>query len=180
MEEIIFELLEHDHGELSQLLDDLYLALGKSDPSYALELLDLFWARLAMHIRAENVRLFPAILNAAESRNAAAAPTIDEAKSAIGRLKSDHNFFMDQLSQGVKTMRAMTLRSETRTPRAKGFAEVRDPMNAVSARLVAHNEFEEEQVYRWPALILSRAELESLSGSITRELENMPPRFAQS
>lgn len=179
MEQIISELLERDHEQLAKLLDELQSALTKPDPAYAFELLDLFWARLAVHIRAENVCLFPAILEAAELRIAASMPTIDEAKSAIERLRSDHNFFMDQLSQTIKTMRALISGNEEPTQFASRFAEIRDRVTAVSARLVVHNELEEEQVYKWPDLILSRPKLESLNTAIKRELKNLPPRFAQ-
>lgn len=59
-------LLAHDHSELDSTLAGLVSALFEGDAARSLERLDLFWARLAMHIRAENLYLFPALLRAAE------------------------------------------------------------------------------------------------------------------
>jgi hypothetical protein len=58
------DLLERDHEELDGVLGELLLALdhGERDESFAR--LDLLWARLAIHIRAEHLCLFPAILDA--------------------------------------------------------------------------------------------------------------------
>ena len=178
MQPTVSELLGADHESLADLLRELHSALAKSDPARAFELLDLFWARLAMHIRAENVCLFPAIRKAIASRHPAGSPTIAEAESAIETLKSDHNFFMDQLAHAVKIMRELPSGGEKSTQLADRFDAVRNRVTAVTARQVAHNDLEEEQVYRWPALILSRPELERLRVAIDAELENMPPRFA--
>ena len=180
MEQTVSDLLGADHESLATLLSELQIELRKHVPARAFDLLDLFWARLAMHIRAENLYLFPAIVRAVPSHNVAGMPTIDEVKSAVDKLRSDHNFFMDQLSKAVKTMREVTLAGEKSTAFAGQFEAIRDRVNAVTTRLIAHNELEEEQVYRWAALILGRPELESLSMALKRELENMPPRFAQS
>lgn len=43
--------------------------------------------------------------------------------------------------------------------------------------LEEHNRLEEEEVYRWPGLLLSAAEREELDAQMRREIENLPPRF---
>jgi iron-sulfur cluster repair protein YtfE (RIC family) len=176
----ISELLEHDHEQLSEVLAQLRDAIGRQDQNHAFLLLDLFWARLAMHIRAENVHLFPALHRAVPAANAAGMPTADEVKSAVDRLKSDHNFYMDQLSRAVKTMRGLNSAEREPAQLVDAFAEVLDRVNAVAASLTAHNELEEEQVYKWPELMLSHEELENLGVQLKHEIENMPPRFDHS
>ncbi len=61
---MVSEILEHDHEQLSELLHGVKSNLHQHDAGQGFELLDHFWARLAVHIRAENLCLFPAILNA--------------------------------------------------------------------------------------------------------------------
>ena len=70
----------------------------------AFELLDLFWARLAIHIRAENLHLFPALANAPASRftGKGGLPTRDEAHNVLLQLRSDHDFFMKELAEMIK------------------------------------------------------------------------------
>ena len=60
MKNPVESLLEDDHESLGQLLTELDGELAKHNFPRAFELLDLFWARLAIHIRAENLHLFPA------------------------------------------------------------------------------------------------------------------------
>ncbi|HEX6045334.1 MAG TPA: hemerythrin domain-containing protein, partial [Pyrinomonadaceae bacterium] len=57
--------LADDHEDLHQLLEQLKKALHETDAGVPRGALDLFWARLAVHIRAEHLRLFPAVLSAA-------------------------------------------------------------------------------------------------------------------
>ena len=57
-------LLAEDHEALDKALSALLAALDEGDSATAFARLDLFWARLAMHIRAEHLQLFPAILRA--------------------------------------------------------------------------------------------------------------------
>ena len=61
---MIPQLMEKDHEALDEVLQRLESSLEKHELISSFESLDLFWARLAVHIRAENVRLFPAILSA--------------------------------------------------------------------------------------------------------------------
>lgn len=133
MRQIISELMEHDHEQLSELLEELHSALTEHDAARAFELLDMFWARLAIHIRAENVCLFPAILRAVPAQYAAGLPTIDEVKSAIDKLRSDHNFFMDQLSQAVKTMREVISGDEKPALVVEAFGEILDRVNDLTS-----------------------------------------------
>src|SRR6185436_15563538 len=67
MKNPIKSLLEDDHESLGQLLTELDGELANHNFPHAFELLDLFWARLAIHIRAENLHLFPALDNARAS-----------------------------------------------------------------------------------------------------------------
>src|SRR5437764_14237253 len=52
-------LLEEDHASLGGLIEELCAALDGSDVARSFALLDLVWARLAVHIRAEHLCLFP-------------------------------------------------------------------------------------------------------------------------
>lgn len=63
----INESLASDHAELDELLGELFAAFEAGEIELIYRTLDLFWARLAMHIRAEHLHLFPAILGAFES-----------------------------------------------------------------------------------------------------------------
>ncbi len=175
---MIREIMEKDHEALRELLQSLESALEEHEAMRSFELLDLFWARLAVHIRAENVRLFPAILVARSEVFGGALPSLKEVQSSIQQLSVDHNFFMDELSKAVRRLRQLVngevydqLRLVTELNR------IRDQVDAVSTRLKVHNELEEEQVYEWPALMLSASELRMLEDVLKREIENLPPRF---
>lgn len=58
------EQLARDHGELDLLFAELRVAFEAGDIREIHLRLDLFWARLAVHIRAEHLQLFPAIVRA--------------------------------------------------------------------------------------------------------------------
>ena len=174
------DILEHDHADLAKLLNEFASALRQSDVRHAHQLLDLFWARLAMHIRAENLRLFPAVLNGAREPNSQGSevPRFADVAAIVETLRSDHNFFMDELATAVKTLRDLV--SHDRQPEDPQLIEAtRERVEAVARRLEAHNALEEEQVYRWPALLLTAADLENLISELKQELENSPPRFRQ-
>ncbi len=179
MAQTISGLLEKDHEELSELLRELQLALRSHEPNQSFELLDLFWARLAMHIRAENLCLFPIIRNSLSElfRELSGVPSIVEAEATIESLRADHNFFMDELSRAVKKMRDVRTTLDN-IQISKQLDEIRRLVAALSIRLDAHNELEEGEVYKWPGLVLSASDLESLCASLKHELENLPPRFA--
>jgi hypothetical protein len=56
--------LADDHAEVDELIQLLFVALDDKDTTLSFERLDLLWARLAVHIRAEHLCLFPSILGA--------------------------------------------------------------------------------------------------------------------
>lgn len=177
---MVLGILQQDHEQLSELLRDLKLGLEERDTARAFESLDLFWARLAVHIRAENLCLFPTILEAPRElfRNRVGLPSFERAKTVVEGLRADHNFFMDQLSSAVKTLREVLSNAEGPRHFAERLCTIRERVDAVSLRLEKHNTLEEEEAYKWPAIILSAADLDGLRAALGRELENLPPRFA--
>ena len=110
-------LLANDHAELDALADALVASLDGSDAQCIHRNLDYFWARLAMHIRAEHLHLFPALLRACRTLPAEAesgtSPKILE--SRIERLKDDHDFFMRELAAAVKQARELEARGGNAT-----------------------------------------------------------------
>ena len=96
LERPIRNILESDHQELDVLLAEAESALAVADPEAVFRSLDLFWARLAMHIRAEHVRLFPALREA----------RVDEDRRVrllqlLAELRHDHDFFMVELARAI-------------------------------------------------------------------------------
>jgi hypothetical protein len=173
-------LLEDDHESLDLLLTELDAELAKTDSqSRAFELLDLFWARLAVHIRAENLHLFPALANAAPAlfTGEGSLPTSDEAKDLLERLRSDHEFFMKELALMIKAMREI---AGNQLARLEEMQELRGRMTIIKNRLETHNRLEEEQVYTWPSLLFDERTIAALRDGLRHELENLPPRFGQS
>lgn len=177
---MIEDSLADDHESLAASLKSLEAALAQTDLVRAFALLDLFWARLAVHIRAENVCLFPAILNAPAKLFVAenGLPQIDEARAAIARLRGDHNFFTDELAKAVKTMRDLLAEAESENTPCQ-IEDVQRRVAALAQRLDGHNKLEEEQVYRWPSVLLTPAELARLDDAIRYEIQNLPRRFAE-
>ena len=177
---MVLEILEQDHESLLELLHDLKSSLQQQDASRAFELLDLFWARLAVHIRAENLCLFPAILSAPTERLRAGhgVPSVEEVRATIEGLRSDHYFFMDELARAVKTFREILANRQSPLHVTEQLETIRRRVDAVSLRLESHNALEEDRVYKWPGLILGTAQLEDLTVAIRRELHNLPGRFA--
>lgn len=168
------QVLARDHDALDELLRALVAALEEGKSATAFERLDLFWARLAMHIRAENLHLFPSIL---ENSKVVNDSSLAEASKAIDQLRNDHDFFMQQLSDAIKILRGhQTVAGKEILIRLK---DVRDIVFSLRDRLGAHNELEERLVYRMPARLLASEERLTLSSRIRAELENLPPRFAQ-
>ena len=173
-------LLAGDHAELDELLRALDDALAGGDAAAAFARLDLFWARLAMHIRAENLHLFPTILAALADESEKferLTSALSEARANIAQLRVDHDFFMHELARAVKVLRDLI-----RTPGDEcALNVVRDVSQSISvlaARLAAHNRLEEERVYRLPAILLGAAEQAELAANVERELGKLPPRFS--
>lgn len=175
---MIDDFLESDHESLGELLQTVEESLANRNLRRAHEVLDLFWARLATHIRAENLCLFPAILNAPSELFAQkGVPSIEDVRAAIASLRNDHNFFMDELIVGIKSLR--THLADPEPSDAAAVAEKLLPRIAqVKERLDSHNQLEEQQVYRWPAALLSNLEITQLESEIRHQVQNLPPRFA--
>lgn len=169
MKNSVESLLEHDHASLDHLFVELDLALAKPDVARGCELLDLFWARLAIHIRAEHLHLFPALCDAvAKPSHNNRMPTREEVEMTVEQLRSDHEFFMKELAQLMKEARE--------TGAAAG--DFRKRLVAIKGRLEIHNQIEEEQIYVWPSLLFDEATVAALEKKVRLELDNMPPRFA--
>jgi hypothetical protein len=171
-------LLEEDHRSIDDFVAQLCAALEAHDAEQSFALLDLVWARLAVHIRAEHLCLFPALLDAARqpSTSAEDVACFDEAQSVINRLRLDHDFFMVELARAVNTMREIDAQdSDAAKERLRAVGET---ISAVKARLAEHNKLEEERVYRWPASRLDSSQQAQLAECVRRQIENMPPRFA--
>jgi hypothetical protein len=173
------DLLERDHEELDGILGELFLALDHSEKDESFARLDLLWARLAIHIRAEHLCLFPAILGAPQVllTGTDGAPRLEEAQSAIGVLRSDHDFFMHELAKAINLMRALKGIPDAAAI-GESLGEVRSIVLSVKTRLGVHNQLEENQVYGWIDVLLDEAERIALNTRVRRELENLPSRFA--
>ena len=160
------DILERDHRELDGLLAELLRELARDtpDPITAYHRLDLFWARLAVHIRAEHLVLFPALRESAKDD----ASKSDKLAAVLVELRHDHDFFMKELARAVKALRLVAdFGNEAET-----FAVIRPLVAAVAARLAAHNDLEERSVY-------PRADLSpSARSAIQKELTNLPNRFS--
>jgi hypothetical protein len=171
-------LLAEDHEALDKLLSALLAALDEGDAATAFARLDLFWARLAMHIRGEHLHLFPAILKALHAdtgERADETPATAEAREAIAQLHRDHDFFMHELADAIKVMR-----DRPTTAGGDSTSEIECVQQMIATlrnRLEAHNKLEEDLVYRLPAKFLEPEEQTTLGVQIRDELKNLPPRF---
>jgi len=176
MLETIEDLLGKDHQQLDRLLGAVRAALEGENCVEAFQTLDLFWARLAMHIRAENLHLFPSVLNKLEGEDGEShcqdLPS-REVQKAIERLTVDHKFFMKQLSRAIRILRETGIAGNSEVD----LETVREIVREVSERLTAHNELEEMIIYQMPAKLASVEERIELAALIQRELKNVPPRF---
>jgi len=157
------KLLADDHRELDDLLRATFEALASNDDA-AFERLDLFWARLAMHIRAEHLHLFPALL-----KNAPDLPP--HVPGMIEKLHDDHDFFMRELVAAVKRMRLINAENS-----AAARHEAVDRLSAIEERLKEHNRIEENELYPLAASIDPNG---GLAVPVKKELDNMPPRFRE-
>jgi hypothetical protein len=177
MKNPVESLLEDDHALLGQLLTELDAELSKPNIARAFELLDLFWARLAVHIRAENLHLFPALANAPASLFTAKdpLPASEEVHKVLARLRSDHDFFMKELAREIKAMREIAGSPEAHL---EELEVLRQCLANVRERLEAHNLLEEKQAYVWPSMLFDEQTSADLCDQLRHELENLPPRFA--
>lgn len=176
MKNSVESLLADDHESLGQLLIELDLELRSVNVSRSFELLDLFWARLAVHIRAENLHLFPALANATAplSTEKDSLPTADDVQNVLTQLRSDHDFFMKELAEIIRAMREMVA---TRRANHEEVEGLRKRLTTIANRLEAHNKLEETQAYGWVGLLFDAQATNGLGESIRHELENLPPRL---
>ena len=173
------DLLVDDHGEVDALFSDLWREFDGGGARGVLEKLDYLWARLAVHIRAEHLHLFPALLAASERtrrEEADGAPAPGEVRMAVERLRADHDFFMHELAGAVNAARELA--AQGGPPDRERLLQIKGRALAVAERLAEHNRVEEQQVYLWPDALLAGTELDALRAGLRREIENLPPRFA--
>lgn len=158
------QLLSDDHEAVGEVLKQLLAALENKDVPASYKTLDLFWARLAVHIRAEHLHLFPAI-----------ASKYSEAESVIENLRDDHDFFMRELAQAIAVLRELPPAPDTS---AASLTSLLESVRRVEKRLAAHNELEENKIYHLAGTILTEPEQLELASRINAELENRPQRFS--
>jgi hypothetical protein len=156
--------LSDDHHAVGEVLAQILTALDNKDMQTSYAKLDLLWARLAVHIRAEHLHLFPAMTS-----------RTSEAEAIVEILRTDHDFFMRELAGAIGILRELQMISTT-SDEAK-LAVVGKTVRAVEQRLATHNEIEESQIYRWSSIMLTEQEQLELLTRINAELENRPPRF---
>jgi len=164
--------LSDDHDAVSEVLEQLLTALENKDVQTSHSRLDLLWARLAVHIRAEHLHLFPAVTDRLTKSD------LSEAQAIVKILRADHDFFMHELARAIGVLRELPHTTVTADSGTK-LAAVADTVREVEERLAAHNELEENQIYRWSSTILNESEQLELFARINAELENRPPRFSK-
>ena len=177
MASLVRQRLSDDHRAVDQVLKQLLTALHNKNISASYSKLDLFWARLAVHIRVEHLHLFPAVLNHLSGAPDAVGPDLSEAKSVVENLRADHDFFMHELARAVGILRELPRPLDHPEGEAK-LNSVRDMVLAVEKQLANHNKIEENQIYRWASTILTEEEQKDLATRINAELENRPSRFS--
>lgn len=160
------ERLSEDHRRLHEVLTQLLAALQHKDVKASYLKLDLLWARLAVHIRAEHLHLFPAVI----SRMA-------DAETVVEKLRTDHDFFMRELASAVGILRQIPQPFDSPNEDAR-LNSVLEIVLEVEKRLAEHDTIEENQIYRWASEILTGTEQMELAGRINAELEHRPPRFS--
>jgi hypothetical protein len=170
--------LTDDHAALSEVLKQLHEALNGGNVEASHSRLDLFWARLAVHIRAEHLHLFPSVLKGLKDSavGPVAEPSLKEGQLAVERLRGDHDFFMHELARAISTLRELLQTTDRRTI-DQGLNAVRETILRIEKRLISHNETEENQIYRWATTVLKEKEQRELAVRINGELAKLPPRF---
>lgn len=167
--------LLHDHDAVSEVLKQLLTALGNKDIQTSYSKLDLLWARLAVHIRAEHLHLFPAVTR--RLSNPPNRVDVSEAQGIIENLRIDHDFFMGELARAIAILRELP-KTITRAGDEAKLDAVGNTVREIEKRLATHNETEENQIYLWSSTILTEPEQLELRAQINAELENRPPRFS--
>jgi hemerythrin-like domain-containing protein len=170
MSSAIEQLLASDHSEIDAILARVFAALDSGCRDEILLSLDRFWARLAVHIRAEHKELFPTLVAVAQSK-LGSSEQAGQFRLLIDDLRRDHSDFMRQLA---------ILVSNEREEEKVEYAEIRQRLEVLSSRLALHNEIEESNVYSLANRLLSESDAVGLCTRIEMELRHMPPRFVQS
>ncbi len=149
--------LSDDHSHIDRLFIDAFAILeGGKTP---VNIIDRIWARLAVHIRAEHLHLFPMIGLAARENSD------PETMELIGTLRADHDFFMKRFGESMKLLREWP------------NTDITNDLRTIFSRLATHNEMEEKQIYPLVETWLSDDERRDLMCKMTGELENAPSRF---
>jgi len=171
--------LADDHLAIEWVLNELKTALENGEVKTTHAKLDLFWARLAVHIRAEHLHLFPAVVAGARNKSAndPSLPDRNQMEVAIERLLDDHEFFMRELAAAIQIARKLGKSSDTRMD-LEGLKKIENIVIQIERRLETHNELEENQVYLWAGIVLSEEKQSELATRVERELANIPPRFS--
>jgi hemerythrin superfamily protein len=160
---------------VNHVLQQLLAALDQRDLQTSRFKLDLLWARLAVHIRAEHLHLFPVVIN--QLTQSAIAEELTEAQSVVAELREDHDFFMRELAQAVGVLRNLPDQITALEDEAR-LASVHKTILEIEKRLATHNTIEENQIYLWAGSILSEAEQSDLAAKINAELQHRPSRFS--
>lgn len=170
--------LSDDHHEVGEILEQLLTAIDKKNVQTSYWKLDLLWARLAVHIRAEHLHLFPIVTSRLTDSPDGVVPDLSEVQAMIGNLRADHDFFMRELARAIAVCRELPPNIIQAGDEAK-FDAVHNTVREVEKRLATHNDIEEDQIYRWSSTILTESEQLELLARINAELENRPPRFSE-
>ncbi len=177
MEKVSEQLID-DHTALDRVLKQLQSALRSRDIEVAHSKLDLFWARLAVHIRAEHLHLFPTVLSSLEKAAVSheSVPTLDGGADGHCATASGSRLFHARVG-ACNGDHAPTIDVVGAAHAPEGLNNVENIVLEVEERLVKHNELEEMQVYRWATILLNSEEQAKLANQITTQLHKHPPRF---
>lgn len=170
--------LSDDHHAVGKILQQLLTAIDNKEVQTSCSKLDLLWARLAVHIRAEHLHLFPLVTSRCTDSPDGVGPDLNEVQAMIETLRADHDFFMRELARAIAVCREVPPNIIQAEDEAK-FDAVHNTVREVEERLAIHNEIEEDQIYRWSSTILTEPEQSELLARIIAELENRPPRFSE-
>ena len=170
------ELLERDHVEIDLLYQDVVKQFDAGIRDTVLERLDMLWARLAVHIRAEHLHMFPAVLRAYARTGSEEKEFVPDLASVVAQLRRDHNGFMYELAGAIKALRAVAADDQKL---AGVLKDVREGLMVVKQNLDRHNRLEEERIYTLEKISMSSDDQSQLYQLISRELANMPSRFAK-
>jgi len=179
-DKITERLLASDHAALDYAFDAVIQAIDGNNAAESFARLDLLWARLGMHIRAEHLCLFPAILNALSDEGARQIASLDSdsAREIIEKLRGDHDYFMHEMARTIKLLRKVQAADDEDSNEWQDTA--RQSMIAIRHCLESHNAIEEERVYRWASMLLRGEDQLNLASCVRKELGNLPPRFRES